>query len=111
MTTQLFVYGTLKNGKSRIAYVHGDLYNVGRFPGVLNAGISQSWVKGEIHEVPKTKLPGLDRYEGVPFLYIRKKIEVYDENKVLLDFKVWIYQFNEPLPETNRCGEEWTRQR
>jgi gamma-glutamylcyclotransferase (GGCT)/AIG2-like uncharacterized protein YtfP len=48
------------------AKVLGRLYDIGRFPGMIDPASSAEWVHGELHEItePDSLLPVLDRYEG-----------------------------------------------
>lgn len=104
---RIFVYGTLKDGKGQCAYIHGDLFNLGPFPGIKNAGKSSNWVRGEVHDVTESRLKQLDGYEGVPWTYTRKSVSIFDENRDPLNMSVWVYEYVRDIPETARCGEEW----
>lgn len=75
---KIFVYGTLKRkdrgieggkfiGEHRLEGF--DLYQISYFPGIVKG---DRFVDGEIFEVNRDRLPGLDAYEGVPYLYKRE---------------------------------------
>ena len=78
----IFVYGTLKRNhgayrlhKEMTEYVgeataDGSMWSCGAFPAVTFSG--EGKVKGEVFKVlEEDVVPILDRYEGVPFLYIK----------------------------------------
>jgi gamma-glutamylcyclotransferase (GGCT)/AIG2-like uncharacterized protein YtfP len=78
----LFVYGTLRSrytnqyarrlaanatllGEAR---VHGRLYDLGDYPGMLLSAAPDEWVVGELYELRDAALlTGLDAYEGDDF--------------------------------------------
>jgi gamma-glutamylcyclotransferase (GGCT)/AIG2-like uncharacterized protein YtfP len=78
----LFVYGTLRRKSvhpmarflaERAAYLgrakmRGRLYDLGRYPGMTPAELSDDWVHGELYQLhaPEETLDALDRYEGCP---------------------------------------------
>lgn len=86
---QVFVYGTLKSGMSANGFldgrvrmgtctVHGVMLHLGGCPGFVHPDINDGdarWcrVQGEIYKVYPEDLPTLDRYEGVPHLYVRER--------------------------------------
>lgn len=99
-TTLIFVYGTLiQDGESCNKYVGwrfvendivaGTMYNLGWFPGVKLGG--ENFVHGVVYEIPESDLDSLDRYEGVPGLYVRERITTLNGNRV------WIYEYNQQV--------------
>lgn len=88
MTKHLvFVYGTLRRGSagamsSRFpdsqfiseAKVHGSLYDLGSYPGLL-LNESNSLVVGEVYEVDDETLSMLDDFEASSN-YLRKQVEI-----------------------------------
>jgi len=103
----IFVYGTLKKNGKATAFVHGDLFDLWHFPGAQNVGNETApWIRGQVIVVDDLELRQLDRYEGVPKLYTREKILIFDEIKNPLCIG-WIYQY---AGEQNgrRCPDgEW----
>ena len=82
--THLFVYGSLMRGMGANHFLaHADfkgatttasvytLVMYGAFPG-LTQGIRS--IEGEVYAVSEQGLAMLDKYEGVPHLYIRKRV-------------------------------------
>ncbi len=99
-STILFVYGTLKRGQRnhglmREARFLGEtvteprytLFDLGSFPGMISGG--NTAVQGELYEVGPELLARLDRHEGVPRFYVRKKLlldnNIYAEGYLLTD--------------------------
>lgn len=91
---KIFVYGTLKRkalgveggkfiGEHRLEGF--DLYKISHFPGIVKGN---RFVDGEIFEVSRDHLPGLDAYEGVPYLY-RRECFTHPEHGV-----VYYYLYN-----------------
>src|SRR5262245_13923992 len=93
----LFVYGTLRKGfdhpmadylAARARHlgggkVPGQLYDLGAYPGLLDAAGPEEWVYGDLYELrePAETLAALDRYEGralpdAPPLFERRMIPV-----------------------------------
>ena len=85
MTTNVFVYGTLRKGGRLSAHMRRDgveflgsgevagfaLYDLGSYPAAAPVPQSGSWVRGEVYRVDAAALANLDRVEGVPTLYRR----------------------------------------
>lgn len=85
----IYVYGTLKRGygnnrlltsstflrEARLAPKY-KLYDVGWFPGLIEAPDNGVAVTGELWEVDDATLRRLDALEGVPFLYDRVFLDV-----------------------------------
>jgi gamma-glutamylcyclotransferase (GGCT)/AIG2-like uncharacterized protein YtfP len=81
MNPNLFVYGTLlspvghPNGErlqreARLlgqASIEGQLFNLGRYPGLIEAPVAGTRVHGEVYalDVPSAALEWLDAYEGI----------------------------------------------
>jgi gamma-glutamylcyclotransferase (GGCT)/AIG2-like uncharacterized protein YtfP len=92
MKEKLFVYGTLRKGKTRLDYIKGKLWDLGRFPGLVLEGNTN--VTGEIIEVDEPTLAELDLYEGVPQgLYRRARQNTKNGEEV------WVYLFNRDIPD------------
>lgn len=94
---KLFVYGTLRDGKSPTAYIKGRLYLISWFPGVVPG---DDKIRGEVHEVTDQQLLDFDRYEGIVGdpkrdLYRRERItaELKDGGTV----ECWVYLFNQDV--------------
>ena len=106
MTIRLFVYGTLiSNAKANpwqqrlktdakfrgLGFFQGQLYHLGRYPGVIDGRTEKNWVLGELYELPNNGLLSyLDAYEGCsdkdekPHEYNRMIRPIYSfENSVL----------------------------
>lgn len=94
MIHSVFVYGTLKDESRRDdCYVYGTLYDLGPFPGIKLRGESQ--VPGQLIEVSDEYLGLLDKYEGVPTLYVRKQVPVVRQTpENLFISHAWIYEYN-----------------
>ena len=85
-TEPVFVYGTLMQGQSAHAYMDGStfagkailrgfaIYNLGWYPGIVPT--EKEAVFGELYYISKSRLPEMDRYEGVGSLYERKTVPV-----------------------------------
>jgi len=85
---KLFVYGTLKLHDTDTHEIDAQMWNVGQFPCVKLSG--REVVTGQILDVTMKDLEKLDRYEGVPVLYVRKEILARDINGINEE-KVWVY--------------------
>jgi gamma-glutamylcyclotransferase (GGCT)/AIG2-like uncharacterized protein YtfP len=110
----LFVYGTLRsafqNEYARLlaaggtllggARIHGRIYDIGRYPGLLLSSAPQEWVTGEVyrlHDAGAT-LEILDRYEGDEFTRVNGGV-VLDTGEQL---PAWVYVYNRPVAEERR---------
>lgn len=113
-TPYLFVYGTLRSD-SHISrsdllsnatfliskgFVHGQLFDLGWYPGLVPSDDPEHRVFGEIYKMEDSELvlPGLDEYEGCspkfpkPHEYRREiRIAKQPEGKKM---KVWTYIYN-----------------
>lgn len=93
---KVFVYGSLRKGGFLNSYFTKDLfiktiktspgyslYDItnGAFPAMVESG-DQSQVHGEVYEVDAILLSKLDRAEGHPDFYCRKKIALEDGEEV-----------------------------
>ena len=108
MKHKIFVYGSLRPGKSETVTVPGQMFALGWFPGAVNINENevddQPHFVAEVIEVDDEMLARLDQYEGYDprhpehSLYVRKK---YKDG--------FIYQYNGnvngrlPVP-TNLAG-------
>jgi gamma-glutamylcyclotransferase (GGCT)/AIG2-like uncharacterized protein YtfP len=111
---RLFVYGTLRpvfhnefarllaEGESLLggARVHGRLYDIGRYPGLVLSSAPEEWALGEVYRLRDADrtLEILDRYEGADFTRVT--------GDVLLDtgeqLPAWVYVYNRPVDEQRR---------
>ena len=104
----LFVYGTLKEGHGAHHYmkdspltlknvkVRGKLYKSSFFPCLVLTPEEENYVMGEVYSVHKDNLPAIDRYEGYPSLFDRKKIEkiTLEDGSTLDADNTWVYVIN-----------------
>jgi gamma-glutamylcyclotransferase (GGCT)/AIG2-like uncharacterized protein YtfP len=93
----LFVYGTLMRGMANHRQLAGlacqgtaelagfALYDLGPFPMAIASGDPQQRLHGELYAVPPAQLQALDRFEGAPRLYQRKRHRLADGRRV------WLY--------------------
>src|SRR5262245_26668601 len=126
----LFVYGTLRAfvataagerlrrhscliGDARVA---GRLYDLGRYPGLVQPRRAGEWVPGERHRFrnPRLTLRALDHYESgawpVPARFMRERAIAY----VGLGARrgVWVYRFLGPVHAQRRiAGGDYERHR
>ena len=122
---KVFVYGTLKRGFSANSMLQGarylgegviegyDMYDLGSFPAIIEG---EGKVRGEVYEVDKGTLNLLDFYEGVPNLYVRKKVKVKMENGKIEDAYAYIFRNKRYLkryPKAEKIGDvyEWRKGR
>ena len=83
----------------------GRLYDLGRFPGMVEADGPDQWVHGDLYEAPEeATIQELDRYENAGLArgmaYERKPAEV-----TLADggcVEAWIYWYRGPVEEAQR---------
>ena len=103
---QVFVYGTLKCGKSnhwllegkysavRQAAVCGQLFDLGAYPVARFGG--NRFIYGEVFQFDDIDLvlPALDRLEGVPTLYRRVRVPLFDSQTLKKDgTTAWSYEY------------------
>jgi len=111
----IFVYGTLKRGQRRHELLLGQvflreavtlpryrLYDNGRYPCLVEAPESGVAVTGEIWQVEEDVLKRLDDYEGVPDLYVRRRILLQEQAS-----PVWSYFFCGDVTDLKDCGSAW----
>lgn len=118
----LFVYGTLRPGTGHPMSVFleknahcigraktpGRLYDLGNFPGMLEAETSDDWVHGDLLQMsdPATVLRELDRYEECspddpePHYFGRRKFPVF--LKTGEQFDAWAYYYLRAVDEKQR---------
>jgi len=118
----LFVYGTLRSGfqnkSARLlaergtllgrARIHGKMYRLDRYPGLVLSSEPDEWVTGEVYRLddPVGTLAVLDDYEGcgpndeVPYEFERVIARVRLVTGRHLS--AWIYVYSQPLPEERR---------
>lgn len=107
MTThKVFVYGTLKSKNRRDNfYVKGTLFHLGAFPGIKLGDVGN--IPGQVVEVSEVDLEDLDRYEGVPHLYVRKRTWAYSRaNEDIFPEEVWVYEYNKSTDNYSEI-DEW----
>lgn len=115
-TVTLFVYGTLKrgcrnHGTLRGAELIGEaetepaylLVNCGSYPGMVRTGNGQAGmvIRGELYRVDEELLAALDRFEDVPFEYVRETIRLADGGEA----ETYLYAL--PFSGLMLCGGEW----
>ena len=115
MPVPLFVYGTLSSQsagkrhrllrKARCvakASMVGELYDLGRYPGVVRNGRTRRRVFGELYELPDVALPRaleeLDRYEGPEFARKRVYLTLGDGSRRV----AWAYLLRKRPPKGAR---------
>jgi len=97
MSHKVFVYGTLKDCDVNDSFqVQGELYDLGAFPGIKLVG--DKFISGQILNVTNEELENLDKYEGVPRLYSRKKVIAspieapeFEKDEFI---EAWVYEYN-----------------
>jgi gamma-glutamylcyclotransferase (GGCT)/AIG2-like uncharacterized protein YtfP len=111
---QLFVYGTLMRGFSRAhtlrndqylgnGFILGELYDIARFPGVVNGNDK---VYGELYEIADFTLKKTDLIEDYNVnspsdgLYIRKSCTVHLETDEITT--AFAYFYNKPVIEKTK---------
>ena len=119
---RVFVYGTLMRGfdhpMSRLlaagadllgpATVHGKLYLITHYPGLLHSEDAEDIVHGELYRLRDVDelMAALDDYESVgpghepPTLYVREVVPVtLGDGRVV---EAWTYVYNRPVDEAKR---------
>jgi len=109
----LFVYGTLRSGFqnefARLlaeretllggARIHGKLYDIGRYPGLVLSPAPEEWAIGEVfrlHDADRT-LAILDQYEGGEFTRVTATILMEAGEQL-----AWVYVYNGQVAEERR---------
>jgi len=103
MSTRIFVYGTLMQGQGnhrlliRARYAGPartepafDLIDMGAFPAMLAGGLTA--VAGELYDVDAGTLEALDRLEGHPSFYERRRIRLANREQA----EAYIYSQRRP---------------
>lgn len=115
----IFVYGTLRRDTATEMYhllarhceyfsdgeMHGKLYKVNSYPGVVESEHADDKVKGEVYKIVSRALvlPKLDEYEECtenfpqPHEYIRKKILVTLSGGCSVP--AWVYVYNHDVSD------------
>ena len=107
---RLFVYGTLRKGfgshgllqrlRARLiapGYVFGRLYDLGQYPGAVEAAYNSYRIHGEVYRLPNATvaLEALDRYEGFDPGNPEQSLFVRKETTLTLatggQVQAWIY--------------------
>jgi gamma-glutamylaminecyclotransferase len=112
--TILFLYGTLKRGEKSHRLLAGQrfvgeattepryrLYDLGPYPGLV-ADVAGVAVAGELWDVDAAGLAELDRFEGVPDLFVRELVAVRGTAG-----PVEAYLYARPVPSGARSGGSW----
>lgn len=91
----VYVYGTLRPGKSEVVDVPGELRDLGSFPGaVVKAPTFGKFFKAEPVEVDDAQLSRLDSYEGyrehAPHRSLYLRVPYLDG---------WIYVYNSEMDQ------------
>ena len=122
MTKLLFVYGTLlrrsRHPMARLlaerarfagaARMRGRLYDLGRYPGMLEPVGDEDWVHGDLYDLGEgtTTLAELDAYEQaespLPAYFERQLGEAVHEDGTRVP--VWIYWYHGEVVESQRIG-------
>lgn len=97
---KLFVYGTLKMELEDTHYILANMWNVGAYPCIILDKAERSVVRGQILDVTDEDLQKLDRYEGVPYLYARRRVIAFPLNDSfscrlmgLMGNEVYVYEW------------------
>jgi gamma-glutamylcyclotransferase (GGCT)/AIG2-like uncharacterized protein YtfP len=131
----LFVYGTLKRGFCREVFLAGQrylgaasttaeyrLYDLGSFPGMVEAGAGGVAIIGELYEIDDACLRLLDQEEGVDDgLYRRAEVRLLSEQaehsptcetaRATLNRRLALtYLFNQTVTGFRDVGSTWQRQ-
>ena len=126
MNPHLFVYGTLLSTaghpmgarlgrEARLlgeASLPGQLYRLGRYPGLVEAGSGEDRVHGEVYVLnsPATSLKWLDGYEGIvpgspQNEYVR--VERTVRQAAGGELAAWVYLYNKRPPGQPIAGGRW----
>jgi len=116
----IFVYGTLRKGFGLhtviedcpfIGYAKTDndytLIEGTNFPFLVER--EGDGAIGEVYSIPEFLIPELDRIEGHPFFYERKKIIVKLDNEKDVEVSTYIHPDN--LPESFNIITDFTKER
>lgn len=117
----VFVYGTLKRGRSNHyiiaqdasakclfddAFISGEMYDMGRYPAVVLS--NKNLVFGELWYVDHATLLRMDKLEGHPNYYRRMLVPILGAERNPAGYVAWVYtmrkdQFHDRL-EPMRVG-------
>ena len=110
---RLFVYGTLRRGGVRHAVLADQrflgkavtrpyyrLFDLGPYPGLVQASEGGQAVHGELYEVERHLVPRLDRLEGAPELYRLEPVELEAEPG-----PVYTYLYQLPTEDLAPCAD------
>lgn len=109
MSIHVFVYGSLKKGKGNHSVLGnsvfirdgkikgGTMVSMGSFPGLLEG---DGEIHGEIYEVTTPIMDRLDRLEGHPHFYARRKCDVGDGHQA------WVYFLSETTQAQVKNSQE-----
>jgi gamma-glutamylcyclotransferase (GGCT)/AIG2-like uncharacterized protein YtfP len=131
MTPHLFVYGTLLSGarhpmgarlarEARLlgdATIRGRLYDLGRYPGLVEAEDADGLVHGEVYTLnsPAASLLWLDLYEGISKDVARNDYERRERTVRLTsggDMTAWVYLYRAPVRGLSPIADgRWTGRR
>jgi len=97
------------------ARARGRLFNLGRYPGMLEAETMDDWVQGDLYSLPEdggATLKDLDRYENGesphPAFFERTLADVLPASGSLC--QAWIYWFRGPVqPASHLPSGDWLR--
>ena len=79
------------------------MLDLGGFPGIVNGGTTA--ITGDVYEADEEMVAALDRYEGVPRLYVREMVAV-----VPFTGPCWGYVLARPHPEANVVASgDWVK--
>jgi gamma-glutamylaminecyclotransferase len=115
MDAMVFVYGTLKRGFANHAFLAGQrfegvartlphyrLYDNGAHPCMVEAGQQGEAVAGELWRVDDKTLARLDEFEGVPYPFARRQIQVAD-----ISIPVFAYLYQGDVAGMSDSGDHW----
>lgn len=116
MSKLLFAYGTLKSDQRGGGFMEGQkllgeaitepkyqLYNCGSYPCLVEDDENGVAVVGELWEINEDLIPGLDAYEGAPFLFRQGTVKLSSHPNE----DVMVYFFNQPTARLRVCGSIW----
>lgn len=131
MNPHIFVYGTLLStaghpmgarlqGEARLvgaASIQGRLYELGKYPGLVEVADAAERVQGEVHALnsPATSLAWLDAYEGIVPGRQQNQYERVERTAQLAsggELTVWVYLYRRDVTRFQPiAGGRWMPQR